>query len=133
MIMRLRGTYRRLCIVKPKSNTYLNIDKWTSPFMIFVSIMLEIFPTRARESLKYLRDVRIAATRSNNWSKYDEQCSLRMSSQPRASWGHIYQDFWLYISYRQEMLPRQHTTQKLCVHSNQGNRTSIIAIRLIGE
>lgn len=65
--------------------------------------MLEKSPTRAEELLKYLRDIGIAATRSNNWSKYDEQFRLRMSNQPQASWGHINQEVWLlYISNKQD-------------------------------
>lgn len=64
MIMRLRVDIKvtdgRLCTVKPKSNTYLNFDKWTSAFFMFVSIMLKQFPTRAQELLKYLWNIRIA-------------------------------------------------------------------------
>lgn len=61
-----------------------------------------------------------------------------MTNQPQASWGHINQDFrLLYISNKQEMLPRQQITQITCfVPSNQVNTTvllSIIAIILKGE
>lgn len=93
----------RLCIMRPKSNAYPILTSGLQLFFIFVSIMLEKSPTRAEELLKYLRDIGIAATRSNNWSKYDEQFRLRMSNQPQASWGHINQEVWLlYISNKQD-------------------------------
>lgn len=87
--MRLRGTLSfkegRLYIIKPKSNARSNIDKYTSKFIIFISIMFGKFPTKAEELLKYLRGIGNAATWSNKWSKYDEQFCLRMTSQPHAS------------------------------------------------
>ena len=116
----------RLCIVKPKTNTILTIDKWTSAFIIFTSIMLEKFPTRAQELLKYLRDIRIAATRSNNWFKYDEQFRLKMANQPQLSWGQINQEFWLlYISNKDETIQtyNQTSSQSQSSYPSNPNRT----------
>lgn len=62
----------KLCIIKANVGPYLTIDKWTDAFMIFMSVMLEKFRTRAQEMLKYMRDIRLAAARSQGWFKYDE-------------------------------------------------------------
>lgn len=48
----------KFCIVKANLGPYLTIDKWTDAFMIFMSVMLEKFRTRAQEMLKYMRDIR---------------------------------------------------------------------------
>lgn len=37
----------KFCIVKANFGPYLTIDKWTDAFMIFMSVMLEKFRTRA--------------------------------------------------------------------------------------
>lgn len=39
--------------------------------------MLEKYQSEARELLKYLRDIRLAASRSIAWHKYDEQFRFR--------------------------------------------------------
>lgn len=85
----------RLCIVKRKQNSQLSIEKWTSAFMIYMSIMFEHNPALAQQMLKYLRDIRIAASRSHHWYKYDEQFRLRKVSNPAMSWGDIHNEFWL--------------------------------------
>lgn len=85
-----------MCLVKHKPRTFLSIDKWTSAFIIFTSIMLEKYRSRAQEFLKYMRDVRLAADRSaNGWFTYDEQFRLRKVSDPHSSWGIINSELWL--------------------------------------
>lgn len=59
--------------------------------MIYTSVMLEKYWTRAQEFLKYMRDIRLGAARSQGWFKYDEQCL----SNPESSWGIISQELWL--------------------------------------
>ena len=50
-----------------------------------------------------MRDIRLAASRSNGWFKYDEQFRLRMSVDIHASWASINTEFWLlYISWSQK-------------------------------
>lgn len=82
--------------MKHKPCTFLSIDKWTSAFIIFTSIMLEKYRFRVQEFLKYMRDVRLAADRSGNgWFTYDEQFRLRKVSDPHSSWGIINSELWL--------------------------------------
>jgi hypothetical protein len=57
----------QLCLVKQKSNVFLNIDKWTSAFIVFASVLFERFPSKLQEIFKYLRDIRLAANRSSCW------------------------------------------------------------------
>ena len=85
----------KVCIVKSNSGSYLTIEKWTNAFMIYTSVMLEKYRSRAQEFLKYMRDIRLAASRSQGWFKYDEQYRLRKANNPESSWGIINQEFWL--------------------------------------
>lgn len=127
----------KFCIVKANVGPYLTIDKWTDAFMIFMSVMLEKFRTRAQEMLKYMRDIRLAAARSQGWFKYDEQYRLRKASQPESSWGVINHEFWLlYVtgqagseSKAQVNNAKQFsgenstsTAIQYCYHFNQGKR-----------
>ena len=84
-----------MCLVKQKSNSFLSIEKWTSAFIIFTSIILEKYRTRSQELLKYMRDIRIAASRSSGWFKYDEQFRLQKVANPHSSWGQINSELWL--------------------------------------
>lgn len=60
------------------------------------SKMLEKYPTRAQEFIKYMRDIRMDADRfSNDWFIYDEQFCLRKASDPHSSWGTINSKLWL--------------------------------------
>jgi hypothetical protein len=38
-----------MCIVQSKNSSYLTIDKWTSAFVIFMSMVLEKYRTRGLE------------------------------------------------------------------------------------
>ena len=62
----------RLSVVKRKHEAQLTIEMWTSAFMTFMSIVLEHNVVQAQEMLKYMRDIRLAASRSFNWYTYDE-------------------------------------------------------------
>lgn len=59
----------RLCVVKRKHNSQLNIDMRTSTFMIFMSIvrLVEHSIDQVQEMLKCMRDIFLAAFRSFNW------------------------------------------------------------------
>ncbi|VDI22162.1 Hypothetical predicted protein [Mytilus galloprovincialis] len=52
-----------VCIEKISSSVYLSINEWTSAFMVFNSVYIDKYSTRAQELLKYMRDIRLAATR----------------------------------------------------------------------
>ena len=60
-----------LYIVKPKTNFFLTIGKLTSAFAIL----------RTQKLLRYLADLRLAQTRSNNWFKYDKKLWFNMAIQ----------------------------------------------------
>ncbi|XP_071140510.1 uncharacterized protein [Mytilus edulis] len=85
----------KICIEKRSSGVYLSINEWTSAFMIFMSVYIEKYNTRAQELLKYMRDIRLAATRSENWATYDEQFRLKIEKNPNLSWGNIHGEYWL--------------------------------------
>lgn len=78
-----------------EQSTRLSINQWSSAFIVFIAIMLERFPARAQELLKYFRDIRLAASRSPNWWKYDEQFRQLKASNPSSSWGTINMELWL--------------------------------------
>ncbi|CAC5363147.1 unnamed protein product [Mytilus coruscus] len=85
----------KICIEKRSSGVYLSINEWTSAFMVFMSVYIEKYRTRAQELLKYMRDIRLAATRSENWATYDEQFRLKIKKNPNLSWGNIHGEYWL--------------------------------------
>lgn len=74
-------------VAKRKQNSQFSIEKWTFAFMIYMSIMFEHNLALAQQMLKYMRDIRLAASRSHHWYKYDEQFRLRRVSNPAMSWG----------------------------------------------
>ena len=89
-----------LTIVNKKPNSVNNIHSWTTAFMIFMDIMLEKWPFKAREYLKYMQSIRIAASRgcNNGWVAYDEQYRIKKTRLPFSSWALIDQELWvLYI------------------------------------
>ncbi|CAG2245137.1 unnamed protein product [Mytilus edulis] len=54
----------KICIEKRSSSVYWSIIEWNSAFMVFMGVYIEKYSTRAQELLKYMRDIRLAATRS---------------------------------------------------------------------
>ena len=75
------------------------IEKWTSAFMIYASILLERHPTRARELLKYMDIIRsITRFGGFNWRSYDVQFRLRQARQPHRSWAVIDTELWLTVA-----------------------------------
>lgn len=42
-----------------------------------------------------MRDIRLAASISHGWYRYDEQYRLRKELTPESSWGIINQELWL--------------------------------------
>jgi hypothetical protein len=47
----------RLCIEKRSSGVELSINDWTSAFMVYMSVYIRKYRTRAQELLKYMRDI----------------------------------------------------------------------------
>ena len=87
-----------LTIVETNKSPIINIHLWTIVFMIFVDIMLEKWPLKGQEMLKYLLSVRMAASRGSlggGWINYDEQFRLKkLGFQLRPgltwTWNHGY-------------------------------------------
>ena len=125
----------RLCIEKRSSGVELSINDWTSAFMVYMSVYIEKYRTRAQELLKYMRDIRLAASRSENWAVYDEQFRLKIEKNPNLSWGNIHGEYWLLhvnspstsgqhsyqTGQQQTYVPRIYTQNKMQLSSNQVN------------
>jgi len=125
----------RLCIEKRSSGVELSINDWTSAFMVYMSVYIEKYRTQGQELLKYMRDIRLAASRSENWAVYDEQFSLKIEKNPNLSLGNIPGEYWLlhvnspstsgHHSYQtgqqQTYVPRIYTQNKMQLSSNQVN------------
>ena len=94
----------RMKVESGPSRPLSNIHIWTSAFIVYMSVMLEKgehnrHVSLAQELLKYMRDIRFAASKSLGWVSYDEQFRLRKARKPQSSWGVINQDLWaFYIS-----------------------------------
>ncbi|XP_056016766.1 uncharacterized protein LOC130053477 [Ostrea edulis] len=116
----------KLCVVKRQLNSFLTIEKWTSAFMIYMSIVLQHSQT-AQEMLKYMRNIRLAANRSPNWHKYDEQFRLRKASNPAMSWGEIHSEFWLMYINQSNVTTQQSAQAKFKpqASTNSFNTTSV--------
>ena len=67
------------------------IHVWTSAYIIYMGMMLEKWPNKGSEYLKYMYNVRLAAVRGsgNGWVAYDEQYRLRKARFPFTTWGDI--------------------------------------------
>jgi hypothetical protein len=87
----------QLIVTQPKIAAISNIHVWTSAFMIFMGVMLEKWPNKGQEYLKYMFNVRLAASwgSGTGWAAYDEQYRLRKARYPRTPWGDINMELWL--------------------------------------
>ena len=87
----------QLAVVQQKPSQIKNIHVWTSAYMIYMGVMLEKWPNKGQEYLKYMYNVRLAAERGSGtgWVAYDEQYRLRKARFPFTSWGDIDMELWL--------------------------------------
>ncbi|CAC5390830.1 unnamed protein product [Mytilus coruscus] len=71
-----------LTVVNKKPDSLTNIEIWTSAFMIYMAILLEKWPMKAQEYLKYMQSIRLASSRgtNNGWAVYDDQYRLKKSA-----------------------------------------------------
>ena len=74
-----------------------SIEQWTDAFIVYASIYLAAHPAKTLDMLKYLNDVRLAASRSGDlgFRDYDQQFRLRMEHDPSLSWGEVDSELWL--------------------------------------
>lgn len=72
-----------------------SIEKWTDAFLIYASIYISAYPTKASEILHYMYLIREAAARQKGyaWRAYDEQFRIRQAAFP-SSWAAINNDLW---------------------------------------
>ncbi|VDI44251.1 Hypothetical predicted protein [Mytilus galloprovincialis] len=86
-----------LTVVNKKPDSLNNIEIWTSVFMIYMAILLEKWPMKAQEYLKYMQSIRLASSRGTNhgWAVYDDQYRLKKERFPSSSWGVIDQELWV--------------------------------------
>ena len=65
-----------LTVVNKTPDTVLNIESWTTGFVISMNILLEKWPFRAREYLKYMQNIRLLLLLSINASLFPEYCRI---------------------------------------------------------
>lgn len=100
-----------------KSNRKINnIQQWTDAFLIFSSVYLQAHPAKNLELLKYMRDVRLAASRCSNlgFMDYDQQFRLKRARHPTGSWGEVDSELWLLY------IVNSNTKELTAVNTNQG-------------
>jgi hypothetical protein len=84
-------------VVAKPSRQIRNIGEWTDAFMIFMSIYIKKFPSKAGELLQYMSTIREAEGRTGSsfgWKSYDENFRYRQAVNP-VSWAKINIDLWL--------------------------------------
>jgi hypothetical protein len=64
-----------------------------------MSILIEKWPMKAQQFLKYMQTIRFAASTflNSGWVEYDEQCRLKKARYPESSWGIIDQELWILL------------------------------------
>ncbi|CAG2231890.1 unnamed protein product [Mytilus edulis] len=90
-----------LTITPQRQSTITNLHVWTSAFIIFMDIVLEKWPNKGQEFLKYMFNVRLASSRGygSGWAIYDEQYRLRKARCPQSSWAELDMELWvMYVS-----------------------------------
>ena len=82
-----------------KPPTVDSIEEWTSAFMVYMSVYLEVHGSRAIEMLKYMDIIRGAAQQfgGKNWIIYDEQFRIKQARYPTKSWATIDSELWLRV------------------------------------
>ena len=106
----------RIAVEETPRKSSLDIETWTSAFLIFMSISLEKCPNQAQDLLKYMKDIRFAAKNSNGWALYDEQFRLRRAGRPGISWGLISSEMWaMYVlmGTKSSQLPHNDVTENM--------------------
>lgn len=78
-----------------QSGVITSIHAWSSAFMVFMSVFLESHPNEIQQLLKYMRDIRLLASRCAAWPWYEEQFRLKKARYPDSSWGVIDNELWL--------------------------------------
>ena len=82
-----------------KSPSIGSIEEWTSAFLIYMSVYLEVHSDRAIQMLKYVDTIRSAAHQFGGmgWKTYDIQFRLKQAMNPTQSWATIDSELWLRV------------------------------------
>lgn len=91
----------QLTVLPQKRGSMTNVHVWTSAYIIFMDIMIQKWPNKAPDYLKYMHNIRLASSRGYGlgWTFYDEQFRMRKARHPHSSWSDIDMELWLlYVS-----------------------------------
>ena len=87
----------------PKSRAKIisDIQTWTDAFLIYASIYSSAHPESRTHLFKYIRTIRLGASRvkSLGWRDYDIQFRLKKEANPSLSFGTVDQELWLLYVY----------------------------------
>ena len=73
-----------------------NIHVWTTAFLTFTSVFINVHASRTQELLKYMTIIRTFAAKweGYGWRTYDEHFRLRQSRYPHRPWSVIDGELW---------------------------------------
>ncbi|ESO92305.1 hypothetical protein LOTGIDRAFT_162608 [Lottia gigantea] len=91
------------------SSKILDIEKWTNAFIIFMSIYISAHPCKSQDLLKYMRSVRLGASRSRGMGW---KFRLRKAADPTSSWGNVDYELWLIYMANNTNNPKFQTANK---------------------
>jgi hypothetical protein len=79
------------------------LNSFNKVWFDFNSVMLEKWPRKGLESLKYMQTVGTAASRGcpGGWVLYDVQYRLRQARFPASSWGVVDSELWMFCVNKQ--------------------------------
>lgn len=117
------GPMGELMVKPPQSVKVINsIENWTDAFIVYSSIFLSGHPERSQELLKYMSNIRTAASRHSGlgWKHYDQQFRLRLADDPAGiSFANIDSELWLmYVGSQSRPSEQVTMTLKKCFDFN---------------
>ena len=120
-----------MCSQPEPTHKFLNIEKWTSAFMIFMYVYLEQFgkdnPSKPLELLQYMETIRFAANTysGSGWFLYDE-ATRKCWSSPKQNFANMNGEYWLRFMAGGGKAQSSRTSSStstgapLCFHFNKG-------------
>lgn len=106
---------------KVQDKKLLDIRMWTDAFLIFISVYVSVHPLAIQGLLMHMRNVRLAASRSQGygWRDYDEQYRLKRARYPSLPWGPVDLDFWaLCVQQPQPQVQAINQASRICFDYN---------------
>lgn len=95
-------------------NKIFDIQTWLDAFFIYMSIYLVAHPDQAQKMLKYMANVKTAASRSHGfgWREYDRQFRIKKARNDCIPWNQIDQELWLLYINSPSSAPGQQSPQR---------------------